>query len=152
MCFYRVSSSLIMHCESARSTVDHCSPLPPIVTLSPRVGHMMEFCLGRNSQTLPLTALHFISNLLLPHPTYPCPTTIRCYRILAIGCCRLLPFSPQCLVRLMGSSLGTNLGERGLASIDRNNKTTLLFTAPYRTIKSYAKDSSPRIVKLQDVS
>ena len=46
----------------------------------------------------------------------------------------------------------TNRGDGGLASIDRNNKTTLLFTAPYRTIKSYAKDSSPRIVKLQDVS
>lgn len=40
----------------------------------------------------------------------------------------------------------------GLASIDRNNKTTLLFTAPNDTIKSYAKDSSPRMVKLQDVS
>ena len=46
----------------------------------------------------------------------------------------------------------TNLGHGGLASIDRNNKTTLLFTAPCDTIKSYAKDSSQRMVKLQFVS
>ena len=40
----------------------------------------------------------------------------------------------------------------GLASVDRNNKATLLLTGPYSTIKSYAKDSTPRIVKLQDAS
>jgi hypothetical protein len=40
----------------------------------------------------------------------------------------------------------------GLGSVDRNNKATLLLTPPFRTIKSYAKDLSPRIVKLQDVS
>jgi hypothetical protein len=40
----------------------------------------------------------------------------------------------------------------GLASIDRNNKTTLLFTAPRRMTKSYAKGLSPRLVKLQDVN
>ena len=47
-----------------------------------------------------------------------------------------------------------NTGEkrRGLASIDRNNKTTLLFTAPCAMSKSYAKVLSPRMVKLQDVS
>ena len=39
-----------------------------------------------------------------------------------------------------------------LASIDRNNKATLLFTAPYYTIKSYAKVLFLRMVKLQDVS
>ena len=42
--------------------------------------------------------------------------------------------------------------KNGLPSIDRNNKATLLFTGPCRTTKSYAKDLSPRIVKLQDVS
>jgi hypothetical protein len=46
----------------------------------------------------------------------------------------------------------TNLTRYGLASIDRNNKATLLFTAPSEMSKSYAKDLSPRIVKLQDVS
>lgn len=55
-------------------------------------------------------------------------------------------------VRLINGEYKTNRGYDGLASIDRNNKTTLLFTAPYNTIKSYAKDSSPRMVKLQDVS
>jgi hypothetical protein len=43
-------------------------------------------------------------------------------------------------------------GNVGLASIDRNNKATLLFTAPYYTIKSYAKVLYLRMVKLQDVS
>ena len=43
-------------------------------------------------------------------------------------------------------------GRAGLASTDRNNKTTLLFTAPGATTKSYAKVLTPRIVKLQDVS
>ena len=46
----------------------------------------------------------------------------------------------------------TDVKKRGLASADRNNKTTLLFTAPREMSKSYAKDLSPRIVKLQDVS
>jgi hypothetical protein len=61
------------------------------------------------------------------------------------------PLDPYKIGKLMGSCK-TNRGHGGLASIDRNNKTTLLFTAPYDTIKSYAKDSSPRMVKLQDVS
>jgi hypothetical protein len=46
----------------------------------------------------------------------------------------------------------TNLVDGGLPSADRNNKATLLLTGPYRTIKSYAKDLSPRMVKLQDAS
>lgn len=45
----------------------------------------------------------------------------------------------------------TNLDERRLASADRNNKATLLLTALPRTIKSSAKDSSQRKVKLQYV-
>ena len=40
----------------------------------------------------------------------------------------------------------------GLPSADRNNKATLLLTGPDCTIKSSAKDSSPRIVKLQYAS
>jgi hypothetical protein len=48
--------------------------------------------------------------------------------------------------------LGTKLKGVGLASTDRNNKTTLLFTAPCPMSKSYAKVLSPRMVKLQDVS
>ena len=53
----------------------------------------------------------------------------------------------------MGSfSSKTDRVDGGLASIDRNNKATLLFTAPYQTTKSYAKDLSPRMVKLQDAS
>jgi hypothetical protein len=52
----------------------------------------------------------------------------------------------------MGSVLLTKLGDGRLRSIDRNNKATLLFTRRYRTIKSYAKVLSPRMVKLQDVS
>lgn len=47
---------------------------------------------------------------------------------------------------------GEGGGDVGLASIDRNNKATLLFTAPYRTIKSYARVLFLRMVKLQDVS
>jgi hypothetical protein len=43
-------------------------------------------------------------------------------------------------------------GNVGLASIDRNNKATLLFTAPYYTVKSYARVLFLRMVKLQDVS
>src|SRR5690606_14891641 len=52
------------------------------------------------------------------------------------------------LARLVQS---TNLDERRLASADRNNKATLLLTALPRTIKSSAKDSSQRKVKLQYV-
>jgi hypothetical protein len=42
--------------------------------------------------------------------------------------------------------------ETGLASTDRNNKATLLFTAPGRASKSSAKVLSPREVKLQSAS
>jgi hypothetical protein len=52
----------------------------------------------------------------------------------------------------MGECVLTGLGHVGLPSIDRNNKATLLFTGPSDTIKSYAKDLSLRMVKLQDVS
>lgn len=53
---------------------------------------------------------------------------------------------------LMGERFLTNLVRAGLRSVDRNNKATLLLTRPGGTIKSYAKDLSPRMVKLQDVS
>jgi hypothetical protein len=43
----------------------------------------------------------------------------------------------------------TNLGSEGLASADRNNKATLLLTAPCPTLKSSARDLFPRMVKLQ---
>ena len=52
----------------------------------------------------------------------------------------------------MGVSSRTDVKKRGLASADRNNKTTLPLTAPYSMTKSYAKGLSPRMVKLQDVS
>jgi hypothetical protein len=42
--------------------------------------------------------------------------------------------------------------ETGWASIDRNNKATLRFTAPGRASKSSAKVLSPREVKLQSAS
>ncbi len=48
--------------------------------------------------------------------------------------------------------VSTNLGSEGLASADRNNKATLLLTAPCPTIKSSAKDLFPRMVKLQYAS
>lgn len=51
-----------------------------------------------------------------------------------------------------GVCVFTEVSDVGLASEDRNNKTTLPLTAPYRMTKSYAKVLSPRIVKLQDVS
>jgi hypothetical protein len=51
-----------------------------------------------------------------------------------------------------GECYYTNRVDGGLPSADRNNKATLLLTGPYRTIKSYAKDLSPRMVKLQDAS
>lgn len=53
--------------------------------------------------------------------------------------------------RLHNLVKSTNLDERRLASADRNNKATLLLTALPRTIKSSAKDSSQRKVKLQYV-
>ena len=56
------------------------------------------------------------------------------------------------LSRLMGDCKSTNLGRDRLRSVDRNNKTTLLLTRRCGTNKSYAKDLSPRMVKLQDVS
>ena len=37
----------------------------------------------------------------------------------------------------------------GLPSADRNNKATLLLTGPFRTAKSYAKDLTPLVLKLQ---
>ena len=51
-----------------------------------------------------------------------------------------------------GECISRDLVRGGLRSVDRNNKATLLLTRPRGTIKSYAKDLSPRIVKLQDVS
>ena len=36
----------------------------------------------------------------------------------------------------------------GLASVDRNNKATLLLTAPPHTTKSYTKDLSQLIITL----
>ncbi len=58
--------------------------------------------------------------------------------------------------RALSSSVRTHGGQKrrrsGLGSADRNNKTTLPLTPPVRTTKSYAKDLSPRVVKLQSVS
>ena len=63
------------------------------------------------------------------------------------------PSTPRTsLSRLMGDCKSTNLGRDRLRSVDRNNKTTLLLTRRCGTNKSYAKDLSPRMVKLQDVS
>jgi hypothetical protein len=42
--------------------------------------------------------------------------------------------------------------EHGLASADRNNKATLLLTAPFRTAQSSAKDLIPRASKLQSAN
>ena len=42
-----------------------------------------------------------------------------------------------------------NLGPDGLRSIARNNKATRLFTRPWDATKSYARDLTPRMVKLQ---
>lgn len=50
----------------------------------------------------------------------------------------------------MGESLlNKSSWQTGLRSVDRNNKATLPLTRPGQTIKSYAKDLSPRMVKLQ---
>jgi hypothetical protein len=42
-----------------------------------------------------------------------------------------------------------NLEHRGLRSVDRSNKATLPRTRPGAAFKSYARDPSPRMVKLQ---
>lgn len=39
--------------------------------------------------------------------------------------------------------------KNGLPSADRNNKATLPLTGPFRTAKSYAKDLTPLVFKLQ---
>jgi hypothetical protein len=52
----------------------------------------------------------------------------------------------------MGELFLTGLVETGLPSADPHNKACLQLTGPDRTNKSYAKDLSPRMVKLQDVS
>ena len=44
---------------------------------------------------------------------------------------------------------GKNRGPDGLRSIARNNKATRLFTRPWDATKSYARDLTPRMVKLQ---
>ena len=62
----------------------------------------------------------------------------------------LQPTDQAC--KLMGDVKSTGLGRDRLRSVDRNNKTTLLLTRRCGTNKSYAKDLSPRMVKLQDVS
>jgi hypothetical protein len=54
--------------------------------------------------------------------------------------------------RRWGEKLSQILPATGLRSVDRNNKATLPLTRPGRTNKSYAKDLSPRIVKLPYVS
>lgn len=67
---------------------------------------------------------------------------------------KIRPYPSQIPVeteKIMGRFL-SKIRCHGLASIDRNNKTTLLFTAPGIMSKSYAKFLTPRIVKLQDVS
>jgi hypothetical protein len=63
-----------------------------------------------------------------------------------------LPKSPKGEPRMGVLLIKTDVKKRGLASADRNNKTTLPLTAPYSMTKSYAKGLSPRMVKLQDVS
>ena len=62
------------------------------------------------------------------------------------------PRSPGQARESMGDVKSTGLGRDRLRSVDRNNKTTLLLTRRCGTNKSYAKDLSPRMVKLQDVS
>lgn len=44
---------------------------------------------------------------------------------------------------------GDKTDNTGLDSRDRNNKTTLLFTSPGHTAKSFAKVSSQLVIKLQ---
>jgi hypothetical protein len=61
----------------------------------------------------------------------------------------LLPPSDGGRMRPKGRTLEKSSRAKGLRSVDRNNKATLPRTRPTRTVKSYARDSSPRIVKLQ---
>ena len=51
-----------------------------------------------------------------------------------------------------GVTTGKSRRRQGLPSADRNNKATLLLTGPFRTTKSSAKDSIPRVSKLQYAS
>ena len=62
------------------------------------------------------------------------------------------PFLGQYTPNLEWGCVSTEKKIVGLASVDRNNKATLLLTAPRCITKSYAKVLSPRMVKLQDVS
>ena len=57
-------------------------------------------------------------------------------------------------VKLLNQQLPplTNRTGAGLRSAPRSNKATRLLTRPGRTTKSYARDSSPRAVKLQSAS
>lgn len=82
--------------------------------------------------------------VLSPHPDYPANQAQRRFGT---------PFNTRELARKsMGDVKSTGLGRDRLRSVDRNNKTTLLLTRRCGTNKSYAKDLSPRMVKLQDVS
>ena len=56
------------------------------------------------------------------------------------------------VVRTQANTPLTNRTGTGLRSAPRSNKATRLLTRPGRTTKSYAKDSSPRAVKLQSAS
>lgn len=49
----------------------------------------------------------------------------------------------------LGCTRNKSSSQGGLRSVDRNNKTTLPRTRPRETFKSYARDPSPRMVKLQ---
>ena len=83
-------------------------------------------------------------HVLSPHPDYPANQAQRRFGT---------PFNTRELARKsMGDVKSTGLGRDRLRSVDRNNKTTLLLTRRCGTNKSYAKDLSPRMVKLQDVS
>ena len=70
---------------------------------------------------------------------------------LHLRCSRWAP-CPSPIAPRKQEALWEGGGNVGLASIDRNNKATLLFTAPYYTVKSYARVLFLRMVKLQDVS
>ncbi len=48
-----------------------------------------------------------------------------------------------------GRIMRPNLGDSRLRSVDQSNKAFLLLTRLHRTSKSYARDLTPRIVKLQ---
>lgn len=64
----------------------------------------------------------------------------------------LSPYIPFKNPQVINRGVQIQPTEDRLPSIDPNNKACLLFTGRCWTTKSYAKDSSPRIVKLQDVS